>query len=661
MNAEQSIYQQITNEREKSPVLPYTFQNPETAGREDTLYILLTDGIPFSQKEDLALECSQILHTMIHQAGEDAEKKLDAFLQKYPMRLFFIELRERLRNVVEQEQFTVSQLHTLGMELTRNRSNPEKVKLGIILLGFSLHDLTKQIFKVLGYHSDYTIYVAESLRHSHFKQNELIFDLVQHTAGYGRLAALFLLKPVTEQQRTWVLKAGTKSTFLSTIYVNVALQKADIRNHLYQMEITEDNYSDLMYILAYREPIEQKTLPDEMLNLMERAVAHRSFANQFIDQAALVMIWLQLIDSWKQDYQLLDKKMDETSPLSKYWDQRFTKYETMIRTIEVFLNKPKWKHMLLKEMAAPKETDFLIVNVLQFLEMKPEMSTFIPLMMRNPLGLNLLDLFLVHHPETYFYEVCDYLSQLLTDQLFQLPFKFVDQEEMDSSDLMKVNLWLERLLKCMLSKDLYDEEWCLQAAEYYHPKIRRLALQTLRKYVEIWENEDEVADVLEVLLEKEKNKKNVRLVHKLLNLDVEIEKDKVYLKVPHLVTNSSKNDKKLMTTHIAAMRYHDLSVVEELIEQGKILQLVRERENEHDRHAIAITLESGYRIGYVPRADNRVLATLMDNEEVLYARFESEEFDEDEATIAILLKKNILPMQEEKLTPNPNIVPFPKK
>src|SRR5699024_9233157 len=111
------------------------------------------------------------------------------------------------------------------------------------------------------------------------------------------------------------------------------------------------------------------------------------------------------------------------------------------------------------------------VNVLQFLEMKPEMSTFIPLMMRNPLGLNLLDLFLVHHPETYFYEVCDYLSQLLTDQLFQLPFKFVDQEEMDSSDLMKVNLWLERLLKCMLSKDLYDEEWCLQAAEYYHPKI----------------------------------------------------------------------------------------------------------------------------------------------------------------------------------------------
>src|SRR5699024_6490119 len=112
-------------------------------------------------------------------------------------------------------------------------------------------------------------------------------------------------------------------------------------------------------------------------------------------------------------------------------------------------------------------------------------------------------------------------------------------------------------------------------------------LQTLRKYVEIWENEDEVADVLEVLLEKEKNKKNVRLVHKLLNLDVEIEKDKVYLKVPHLVTNSSKNDKKLMTTYIAAMRYHDLSVVEELIEQGKILQLVRERENEHDRHAIA--------------------------------------------------------------------------
>src|SRR5699024_9208912 len=114
MEKEQSIYSSIIHEREQSPVVPYSFQNAETAGREDTLYILLTEGIPFSQKEDLALECGQILHTILYGKEAWPSGKLTEFLRKYPMRLFFIELRERLRVLVEHEVFEMKELHSLG-------------------------------------------------------------------------------------------------------------------------------------------------------------------------------------------------------------------------------------------------------------------------------------------------------------------------------------------------------------------------------------------------------------------------------------------------------------------------------------------------------------------------------------------------------------------
>lgn len=661
MKQQMSIYEMIMKEREQAPLLPYSFQNPETAGREDTLYILMMDGIPFSQKEDIALECTQILRKVIQKEEAWPSDEWTEFLKKFPLRLFFIELRERLRTLIEEGFLAAQDVHRLGMELTRTSDNPEEVKLGIILLGFHAHDLTKQIFRTLGYHSDYTIYVAESLRHSHFKQNEFIFDLAQNTVGYGKLAALFLLKPMTEPQQKWFLREGVKSTFLSNVYVSVALQKADIRSYLYQTEITKENYNDMMYILAYREPGEEKAVSDEMLAFMGRVVENCAYTNTFIGEAALVMIWLQIIESWKQDYHLLDQQLDENDPLSPYWEERFHAYETIIRLIEVFLNKPKWKNLVLKEMASPRETDFLLVNTIQFLEMKPEMNAFLPVLMRNPLGLNLLDLFLVHHPETYFYDVCRYLEQLLTEDLFQLPLKFKEQEEIETGDLLKVNLWLERLLQSMIEKDLYDEEWCITALYYYQPKIRRLALQALKKYSDEWDLEEDIEAALEELFEKEQNKKNLRLLNQLLNADAEMEKEKRYLVVGNPVTQASPVDKKLMNTYIAGMRYHDLTIVEGLVKKGKILQLVREPENEQDQFAIAITLENGYLIGYVPRVDNRVLATLLDSEEVLYAYFEAEELEEDDATISIMLRKSNPSPIPEKAKIVDNIVQFPKK
>lgn len=65
---------------------------------------------------------------------------------------------------------------------------------------------------------------------------------------------------------------------------------------------------------------------------------------------------------------------------------------------------------------------------------------------------------------------------------------------------------------------------------------------------------------------------------------------------------------------IAGLPYHDASEPEALddFELGDELVLEREPENEHDAAAIAIQTPEGHMLGYVPKDDNAIPATLLD-------------------------------------------------
>lgn len=78
----------------------------------------------------------------------------------------------------------------------------------------------------------------------------------------------------------------------------------------------------------------------------------------------------------------------------------------------------------------------------------------------------------------------------------------------------------------------------------------------------------------------------------------------------------------LLTTYVSGTRYFDVSEGEVPVEGGMQLRLHREPDNEWDEHAVAVHLESGEKIGYVPRRKNTLLARLMDGEERLFGRIE---------------------------------------
>jgi hypothetical protein len=84
----------------------------------------------------------------------------------------------------------------------------------------------------------------------------------------------------------------------------------------------------------------------------------------------------------------------------------------------------------------------------------------------------------------------------------------------------------------------------------------------------------------------------------------------------------------VLACHIAGTTYRPnrLADVEPYLAQGARLLLEREPRNPADALAIAVYNPPHYHLGYIPRADNQVLARLMDHGIQAHARLESKQW-----------------------------------
>lgn len=82
----------------------------------------------------------------------------------------------------------------------------------------------------------------------------------------------------------------------------------------------------------------------------------------------------------------------------------------------------------------------------------------------------------------------------------------------------------------------------------------------------------------------------------------------------------------LLHTHIAGTSYiEDIMELEPFINAGDRLEMFREPDNEYDELAIVVKNADGVKLGYIPRAQNAVLARLMDAGKLLFCRVSGKE------------------------------------
>lgn len=75
----------------------------------------------------------------------------------------------------------------------------------------------------------------------------------------------------------------------------------------------------------------------------------------------------------------------------------------------------------------------------------------------------------------------------------------------------------------------------------------------------------------------------------------------------------------VQSSPLAGSQYYAASEMWLEMQVGDALELIREPDNRHDRHAIRVEWR-GHKLGYVPRAENRAVAAAMDQGDKLVAR-----------------------------------------
>jgi len=68
----------------------------------------------------------------------------------------------------------------------------------------------------------------------------------------------------------------------------------------------------------------------------------------------------------------------------------------------------------------------------------------------------------------------------------------------------------------------------------------------------------------------------------------------------------------LAIMHVAGTQYYDAYKVLEFLQEGHGLFLRREPDNQHDSRAIEVWYKAAFKLGYVPRMENRIVCRLME-------------------------------------------------
>lgn len=88
----------------------------------------------------------------------------------------------------------------------------------------------------------------------------------------------------------------------------------------------------------------------------------------------------------------------------------------------------------------------------------------------------------------------------------------------------------------------------------------------------------------------------------------------------HGITLPFDRDIFIIEIHIAGTSYReDIDKIEPLLKPGQMYRMVREPENKFDKFAIEIYFED-YKLGYVPAAQNQIVARLMDAGKMFFCK-----------------------------------------
>ncbi|NLJ41514.1 MAG: hypothetical protein GX352_07900, partial [Clostridiales bacterium] len=439
-----SVYNQITAALKEYPELPYTFQDVGSAGKLDVIFSLWKDDIGFKEKFFYVYHLIEKIQEAM-EVGFVPENTKAWIKNNAPLIAYHTLFNDRLRLMLREGKMDEKALYPIGLELATKGHTGEEVKLGMLILGHFKNDLARRILRTLGLHSEFTLFAIEASKN--FKDhNSFVFYLAKNTTGYGKLASIALLEPITEEQRDWMLTEGAINEVARDLSAVICLDKEDMAFYYQDFEVSKTNYGYFSRLLAYGGQKGFIRAFPGSLNIVNGYLNEvMGEINSFIELAAVVMIWINLGSSWEEfneEYKTHDWTREINNDIK---DQ-----------CNGILKSAKWDNLILRELENPTESTRLILTVMDRLNFLPWLNKLVPLLDRDLFDLDIMTFTLIEHPRFYAGVILEYLKALLPKEVFSGPMD-IKKEEYTSE--YKPDIWLVHLLKAMISEGEYLEQF----------------------------------------------------------------------------------------------------------------------------------------------------------------------------------------------------------
>lgn len=617
-----SVYEWINDQVIKNIGLPYDFQDPYTAGMEDVEYILWKDGLHQSEKEVLSLQLIELIIGCIN--NRRVIKELKKQLIEKPLIQCLESINKRIKLYIAEKAINEEGLYELGIKLATKSKTEELVKLGIIILGFFENYNSKEIIKLLGLHSEFTLYALEASK-NFLNHNEFVFELATNTSGYGKLVSIYILEPVHNHQKNWIFEKGAINAVLPNMSAITCIEKTEMIKFYTELYLTKENFSKLSYLLAYAfEESNVKQFSSSVMLVGKYIGEAKTSAETFIDLAAIAMINKSMAPYWNQYGIDVEKENGWSS-----------NKESKIRKICIeIMEQSFWLDVIYKELKEPEEKTSLIIKVVEELKLLPFFIQFLPLLRMDAFDMDILRHVLINNPDYYLTDVKNYMENLLPKEVYNTGPSVISLDEITTE--YKPDIWLVYLLKAMVRQRIYEETLFIKCLTARFVDVRIEAVKALRSFKQIWSKDVFTALEAAYIIEPVKDVK--KKLMRLLGKNDSTEKEKRYVDISKVRITPFTDDVCILNTKIAGLFYRELTE-KAGIEYGDILYLIREPENKYDENAIIVTDNTGYVLGYVPKKHNILLAAMMDEGKKFYAILTSDDLNIKNSEISVMFYK----------------------
>lgn len=215
--------------------LDFSLPRPKKEEEETSFADGAMDGIMLYHQELKPAELGELEEIFQEAAkgNKQAYRKTVHYFENNDVRT--LALIDTVQNYIidHKEELNPEEMFSYAVDLMVGTKNTEAVKLGLAILELfgSFNDALKQAMLDIALCDEFTVFVLWAVRNLE-DGNDLVFSIAQKAHGWGRIHAVAMLEPETEEIRQWLLEDGCNNEVYPGYSAIHCFVKADVRTLL---------------------------------------------------------------------------------------------------------------------------------------------------------------------------------------------------------------------------------------------------------------------------------------------------------------------------------------------------------------------------------------------------------------------------------------------